>query len=432
MLYNLIVTPDYLTQILNNPTVLSALDFLWKVFVFLLPVFLGILAFRLWVHYIQRLFVSSIKWSTLQVKIPRDVFKTPQAMELFIVNALYQTFGTNTWVKKYWEGRVRTWFSLEIVSIEGKVYFFIRTPSWLKNLIESQIYAQYPRAEVSEVDDYTEDLAARLETEEWDMFGLEFKLSKDDIYPIKTYIDYGLDKSTNLEEEFKIDPITPMLEYMGSVGPGEQVWLQILVRAASDRFPKPGTWFGMQSWMKATEDEIKKIMDKYAITNDKGKKISDPAKVPKGEQDKIASLTRSMDKLGYDCGIRGLYIAKKSNFNGVHNIGLMSSIKQYNSQNLNGFKPTNVTSFDYPWQDYKNRRVNKLKKEMFDAYRMRSFFYMPHASKLVARKSIKRTPFILNSEELATIYHFPGQVAETPTFKRIESKKAEPPANLPM
>ena len=211
MLYNLIVTPDYLTQILNNPTVLSALDFLWKVFVFLLPVFLGILAFRLWVHYIQRLFVSSIKWSTLQVKIPRDVFKTPQAMELFIVNALYQTFGTNTWVKKYWEGRVRTWFSLEIVSIEGKVYFFIRTPSWLKNLIESQIYAQYPRAEVSEVDDYTEDLAARLETEEWDMFGLEFKLSKDDIYPIKTYIDYGLDKSTNLEEEFKIDPITPML-----------------------------------------------------------------------------------------------------------------------------------------------------------------------------------------------------------------------------
>ena len=44
---------------------------------------------------------------------------------------------------------------------------------------------------------------------------------------------------------------------------------------------------------------------------------------------------------------------------------------------------------------------------------------------------IERTPLVLNSEELATIYHFPGQVAETPTFKRIESKRAEPPQNLP-
>jgi hypothetical protein len=426
------VTPDYLTQILSNPSVLSVMDYLWKIFVFFIPIILGMMAWRLWVHYVQRLYISSLKWSTLQVKIPKDVFKTPQAMEIFITNALYQTFGTNTWVKKYWEGRVRTWFSLEIVSIEGKVYFFIRTLSWLRNLIESQIYAQYPKAEITEVPDYTEDVAERLETEDWDMFGLEFKLTKDDVYPIKTYIDYGLDKSSSQEEEQKIDPITPMLEYMGSIGPGEQVWFQILVRGAADRFPKPGTWSETQSWAKATEDEIKKITEKYATVNDKGKKTNDPSKIPKGEQDKIAALVRSMDKYGFDCGIRGMYLAKKSNFNGVHNIGLMSSVKQYNSQNLNGFKPNNVTSFDYPWQDYKNRRVNLLKKEMLDAYRSRSFFYMPHASKYVARKMIKRTPIILNSEELATIYHFPGAVSETPTFKRIESKKSEPPANLPM
>ena len=67
-------------------------------------------------------------------------------------------------------------------------------------------------------------------------------------------------------------------------------------------------------------------------------------------------------------------------------------------------------------------KINKQKKKIFDAYVRRSYFYAPYKAK----------PFVLNSEELATIYHFPGGVAETPTFTRIESRKGEPPANLPV
>ena len=59
---------------------------------------------------------------------------------------------------------------------------------------------------------------------------------------------------------------------------------------------------------------------------------------------------------------------------------------------------------------------------MFESYRLRSYFHPPH----------KRKHFVLNAEELATIYHFPGGVAQTPTFGRIESRKAEPPMNLPV
>ena len=40
--------------------------------------------------------------------------------------------------------------------------------------------------------------------------------------------------------------------------------------------------------------------------------------------------------------------------------------------------------------------------------------------------------FVLSNEELATLYHFPGMVSETPSFKRIESKIAKPPSNLPV
>jgi hypothetical protein len=39
--------------------------------------------------------------------------------------------------------------------------------------------------------------------------------------------------------------------------------------------------------------------------------------------------------------------------------------------------------------------------------------------------------FILNTEELATLYHFPGEVAATPGIPRIDSVKGSAPANVP-
>ena len=59
---------------------------------------------------------------------------------------------------------------------------------------------------------------------------------------------------------------------------------------------------------------------------------------------------------------------------------------------------------------------------MFDAYVNRSAFYKPY----------KRKTIVLNTEELATIYHFPRQRCPTPSLARIESKKGEPPAGLPV
>ncbi len=415
-----------------NLIIQNAINFLWHVAAFAAPALLLMMAWQLWVYYLNFNFIHKMKWVTLQIRIPRDVFKTPQAMELILINALHQTGGTGTWFAKYWLGKVRMWFSLEIVSIEGNVFFFIHSPSSFKDLIESQIYSQYPRAEVLEVPDYAPDAISKAEDEGWSVWGSEFKLTKSDPYPIKTYVDYGLDKAQNLEEEQRIDPITPMMEFLGSMGKGEQMWYQIIVRAATDRYPKPGTRNEMQSWQKEGEAEIQKIMEKYATEDEKGKKKTDFMKVPKSAQDTINAINRAMDKPGFDCGFRAIYMAKKESFRAGNITGLLSVVKQYNSNNLNGFRPTNTTDFDYPWQDFWGKRVAKLKKEIMHAYLLRSFFYMPHKKVHVARKKIEREPFILNSEELATIYHFPGQVSETPSFKRIESKKAEPPANLPL
>jgi hypothetical protein len=79
---------------------------------------------------------------------------------------------------------------------------------------------------------------------------------------------------------------------------------------------------------------------------------------------------------------------------------------------------------DEPWRDFKRFRRNIMEEEMLEAYKMRSFFQYPF-------KNFEATPMILMTEELATIYHFPGSVAGTPTLGRIPSKKSEPPTNLP-
>ena len=374
--------------------------------------FLASLAWQAWISYINRVFTHSMKWVLLEVRIPKEVFKSPLAMELVLINAFHQTGGTGTWYNRWWEGKIRQWFSLEIISLEGNIFFLMRIPANYRNLVESQVYSQYPQAEINEIPDYTEQFPAYVKDGEFEMWGCEFKLTKPDPFPIKTYVDYGLDRASALEEEQKIDPITPTMEFLGSLKQGNYVWMQIMIRAATDRFPKMGTLFGKQSFMDEAKALIKKMKKDYG---------GEGNKMTMAEQNMISSVDRGMAKLPFDCGIRAIYLAKKGTFDPMNITGMTGTFRQYSAPNSNGFGLSFKTGFDYPWQDYGKSRSVRLKKKLLRWYRQRAYFYSP----------LNRKPFILNSEELATIYHFPGKVLETPTFERILSKKAEPPTNLP-
>jgi hypothetical protein len=62
-------------------------------------------------------------------------------------------------------------------------------------------------------------------------------------------------------------------------------------------------------------------------------------------------------------------------------------------------------------------------KKFLKGYKRRNFFFPPVKGNKI---------MVMSSEELATIFHFPGQVAAAPSFTRILSKKSEAPANLPI
>jgi hypothetical protein len=172
---------------------------------------------------------------------------------------------------------------------------------------------------------------------------------------------------------------------------------------------------------KRLKDEL---MKEHIVIDENGKEKRNIQNMTQAEKEALTAIEKSIGKPGFDVGIRGIYLAKKDIFDPINITGMLGSFKQYNSVNLNSFKPTNTTGFDYPWQDPTGSRARRLKKKIFNAYWDRGFFSPPYSK--------DREPFVLNSEELATIFHFPGRSTEAPTFERIEAKKATPPANLPV
>ena len=380
--------------------VIMEVDFLW------LPAVLVFVFWRLWMYYINSKYIMSLDWVLLEIKLPREITKTPKAMEV-VFNGLHVTKGLN-FFEKNWLGLTGSpWFSFEIVGIDGEIHFFARTQKFHRNLVESQLYAQYPDIEIVEVDDYSKFSLTKEFNNDWGSFGMEFALTEKDAYPIKTYVDYGLDESM-IKEEQKTDPITAFLEILGSLKIGEQIWFQILIRATKKK------------WKKEGEDLIEEVMGikPKATAEEKAKALGG---LHAGKNETIKAIQRDISKLGFDVGIRSFYMAKKDKFSAINIPSIIGTMKQYNAVNLNGFKPTNTTSVDYNWQ-FKKIRENKMRISMLDAYRKRSYFYLPY----------ERKSFVLNTEELATIFHFPGRVSETPTFGRIEAKKGGAPSNLPI
>lgn len=391
---------DLLFQPLPEPLILAGkISLLW------LPFLMAFLWWEIYLYYIRAKWLKENKTVIFEIKLPREVFKSPMAMEL-VITALHQPSAGNL-IDQYIKGRVPAVFSLEIASIGGKIHFYIQGPEFFKNIIESAVYSQYPEAEVYIAEDYTRVVDYGSVGSPWDLRGVEFQFSAADPYPIKTYVDYGLDKDP--KEEFKIDPLTSLLEFMGSIGPNEQIWSQLLITAA------PKTW----------KDEVQKELDKL-LKRDKPKKEGETNwgefALSSGEREKVKAVEKSLAKLAFNSGLRVLYLGRDGAITIPTYVGVMTNYKQFGAQHLNGFKTAMTASLEYPWQDPFKIRVPRRRRKFFRNYCYRSYHYPPASKK----------PLVMTTEELATIFHIPGQVATTPTLERIPSKRGEPPANLPI
>ena len=210
------IIPQLLSQI-RVDLIPQAIQFVITISPIMLSVLLAMIMWPLWLRYVRAKNFLSIKYTVLEIKLPKDTFKSPLAMEVFL-QSLHNTSDGSTFAQ-YWKGETRPWYSLELVSIEGRVKFFIWTEDRRKGGVISALYSQFPGVEVHESGDYSQSV--HFDPKTMKLWAAQFKFTKPDPYPIKTYVDYGLDKDP--KEEFKVDPLLPMLEFLGSLGPNEQI-----------------------------------------------------------------------------------------------------------------------------------------------------------------------------------------------------------------
>lgn len=391
-----------------------------------LPILMIWLFLNTWLSYKRRAWMREKGSILLEIKLPREIARSPAAMEVVLSGLSDSTVGSLTDV--FVDGRLREWLSLEMVSFGGEVKFFIWAFPRSKKNIEARIYAQYPDAEIFEVEDYATKVIFDLN--KIDIWGCTTKLNKADPYPIKTYIDYELDKSGKEQEEI-VDPIAPLLEHLGSLKPGEQAWVQIMIQAHRAEGLKDARIFTKPDWQENIKKEIKNIIEKESFvkptkqTPDKSGAIPFMTFLTNTQNKTIEAIERNAGKPAFDTMIRIVYLAPKEVFNKTTAYGILGAIRQFGSQNLNGIRPDWMTNMDYPWVDFRGAVMRRWKKTLLEAYKRRSFFNIPF-------KHLHGNPFILTAEELATVFHFPGRAITTPTLSRVPSKKATAPSNLPV
>lgn len=498
-------------------------------FLIYLSLFLLLCAYlwKFWLMYANQKYLNGLNWVVLEIKIPREVFKSPEAMEI-VANAFLQGGGVGTWYDRNFLGKLPAFFSLEIESDQGEIKFYIRTEKKFKQIIQNNLYSQYPGIEVSEAEDYTTKIFYDHRTEDVSLWGITYKTGSTfekevgnketklpaDFLPIRTYIDFRQDRDP--AEEYEHDPITPILEWLGSLRIGEYGWYQIVVQDTGKwngkDFPKTymlestHEYFDLGELAKMKLEQIRtgavelkkkgeviedeygnvKMIDnpKYA-RNEDGTDNGEAKKIPLtygkdvtilkkvigemnlSEEDKleIKRITSKLQKPLVRSVMRVAYLQDKSKAKGDFGQNIQSTLsilKQYTYPTYNKFTPTPTSPYNYKWQNTMQRREPWRAEEFYEAFVEREGFY-PHikdrknvdhfadvslfSASLGFRKKFRMLyegffdpfghphaseVFTLSLEELASLYHLPGQVATTPGLNRIDSTKVDAPSNLPI
>lgn len=381
------------------------------------PVWLPYITFHIlfgkWSDMVGKKFALDSGRTIFEIKLPPDVFKSPEAME-FVFTQIYNAASPDNLMETYIDGKRPLFYSFELVSRGGDVHFYATIPNKFIYGFTDNMYAQYPGVEVVKQDvDYTAELPHGLEG--WSFMGFLFNKKKDEEFPIKTYIDFGMDKLP--KEEEKVDPMTPMLEMLAGIRPNQQLWIQFLCKAHREQNFKHGQLHFKETWEGRVKEKIDAIMGR-----DKEKKamveFEGMVKLTTGERDMIDAMERNAGKFAYEFACRVLYISNKErDYDGGLYSRMIRSFSQTEIKGRNGISMKWRTDFNYNMISdpfYKIRP--RLKREELHHYKIRDF----HGSTK-----------IMTTEELATIFHLPGKVALTPTLNRVPSTRGEAPSNLP-
>jgi hypothetical protein len=406
----------------------------WLVFAntwfLILPVGFYYLFKLIWMDKVQIAFLCSIEYALLEIIPPRDIERSPKPMESFFagLTGVLKTFNAK---EEYIKGMLTYKFGLELVSDGGATHIYIRTPKIFRNLVEANLYAQYPTVEIMEVPDFVLDVPKIIPNKDWDLWGTDLQFVKPDPFPIKTYKKFEETVTGTM-----IDPMSAIIEVMGKVGPNQKIWFQYVI------YPEKDSWFntglalvqelaGRSKKSKGIfSNVLHDIMDvisnlskglwgeefTFATTEEKKDESPLEFRLTPGEKDTLKALEENVGKPVFKVKMRFIYLGLKEYFDKSTTSSFIGAIKQFNDNNLNGFKPHDETK----------TYANYFLAEQRIKYRKRRIF----------KRFIERDPtglkLIMSTEELATVFHLPDMSVMAPHITRVDAKKGGAPTNLPI
>lgn len=397
-----------------------------------LPWLLYFLFKPIWMDFIIGKYSGSIQYVLLEIIPPREIEKSPKLMESFFAGfaGVHSTINTTD---TFCKGVRIPKMSLEIVSDGGTVHFYFYVPKNFRNLVESNLYAQYPDSQIVEVNDYVNTVPRIVPNKDWELWGTDLELVKPDIYPIKTYHEFEEDVTGKM-----IDPLSAMIEALGRVGSDQKLWFQAIITPEGD---KEVTQEGLdlvqvvtgkkkkskspleKVWIDIT-DVFKNIFgammgSEVAFTEEKKDAVEQPIefKLTPGEKEALKALEENIGRIHFKTKMRILYLGKRGNFDKSNVSAFFGAIKQFNSNNVNALKPNNDSKTLVSFVAVKSRlRFRQIK--IFKRY--------------VSRNGSDGVKFKMSTAELATIFHMPDMSVVAPGFIRVDAKRGGAPSNLPI
>ena len=285
--------------------------------------------------------------------------------------------------------------SFEIASVNGQIRFYVWTPKTLQSFVEGQIYSQYPTVQIHQADkDYTDH-----ERDHSVIYSTELTLTTSEFLPIRTF------------QNFEVDPLAGITGTLAKLETtGEELWIQVLTRPISDEWQhaadrwidgvKNGKLFSL-SGLGGSLQWLIGALGALWQPPEQGEGGKKTVELSERDKTRIAEAEKKATKLGYEVKIRLSYLGGSQTNAKLRMQALVGTFKQFNSTNLNGFRATKAA----------------FGKEFLDKYRRRTFV---------------SEGFILNIEELASVFHLPHTNVETPNIVWASAKTAEPPSKLPV
>jgi hypothetical protein len=378
----------------------------------------------------KRKYIKSVEYSLFAIDIPKDNEKSTQAIEE-LFNTLHGIISTKTeWEKKIL-GRMQLWFGLEIVSIEGYIQFLIRTPSKYNELVKSAIYAQYPDAELTEVEDYMSLIPrdADYPDSKYGGWGMDWYLADPDYLPLKTYLSF----EHSLTQSF-IDPMASLLEVMSKLAPGEFIGIMMMIQPVKDKqtniieqgqkvvdklmgretkTKKNLVDKGFDALMKGIDMASETVYSLWGDIEDSQDDKTMLQMLTPGERAKITAIETKCGKIKYRVRMKSCYVAPKKIYSRARGYnGIQGAMKQFD--------------------DFNRLKCVKTKAKYFLTKKRKYWKVRRFLRRYTERDFLETKSFILGADELATMYHFPQMDVMAPLIKKAETKTVEPPTGLPL